>query len=152
MPAFIWLRRTRFSIKPRWTRAEMPTPSPFARAPFLCSEDSQANKDCARWKNTTLGRTSGLKSHQWRTRDTTWVPVPSETNAFTLSVDSSEAQSKKSTTVLSFMKLRRICGKSSPSEWRIHFGLAALWLSPQMKSYSSVVRTRTGMARFTYSM
>lgn len=151
-PEFIWHKRTRSWTRPKWLRAETLTRSQFARVASSFSAVSPASNASARLKNTTSGKISGTRWHQWKTRGTTWVRARLLTSTSTPSVASSAAPSRRSTTLLRCMRLTRTSGRCWPSEWRIRCGLAALWPSLTVKFFSSVVRTPIGTARCTCLM
>ena len=123
----------------------------FAKVQCSCWVVSQESKDFAQSKSIASEKTSGLKLHQWRTRDITWVHALLAMTVFMHLEDSSEAQNKRSMTALNSMKSIRTCGKSSLWEWRILYGHAVLWLFPPLKFFWLEVRTPTEMAKSIFS-
>jgi len=129
----------------------MLTLSRFARVASLSSVGSQENSDFVRSKSITSRKTNGTRLLPWRTKDTIWVPALLLMNLFTLLEVSLAALSRRLTILLKCMKLKKINGKCSLSEWRTHSGPAAPWPFLTVKSYSLAVRTRTETVRCTCS-
>ena len=150
--ASTWHWRMKSWTNPRWLRVEMPMLLPSVKVPSLFLEVSLVSRDCVPWKSTIFARTSGHKPRQWRTRDTIWAHAQSVMNSFTLSVASSDPQSRRSTTALKCTRLKRISGKFWRQGWRIHFGPVVPSPSQTQRSCWSEVRTRTEMVKSICSM
>ena len=118
MPASTSLSRMKSSTNVRWTNPEMLTLLPCAKAISLFLEGFLANRGWIRWRNTLWRRISGLKWRWWKIKDTTWAPARLTTSLSTPLEVSSEVPSKKLTTLLKFMRLRKTHGQSLQFEWR----------------------------------
>jgi len=118
MLAFTWLSRMKSSINVRWTSPEMLMLLPCAKEISLFSEVFLANRGWILLKNTLWRRTSGLRWRWWKTRGTTWAPARLTTSSFMPLEVSSEVPSKRLTTLLKFMRLRKTHGRFSRFEWR----------------------------------